>query len=281
MATNIREIESTGSLRQHGSNPLKVARIRGINLRVDDVRSSTRFYQTALQMEPLYVGENESFLSWGHDDFLGFFAERVRWRRPYEGVYREGKLWRPHSWHHVELRMEASNYETAIHDMKEKQLVPLSLNSTVSPEIVERDLPGVEIRPSPEGWLLVSTIADPEGRSLEIIYDKAKPPGLERPGILGVELSVESHGDIHAFYQQLGMESFQCSPERCRSQALSEQEWVLEKAEPVGLRGFVLSVTEKILGHAQRYARSLGLSVDEMTHRVESPEGNRLTLVQT
>ncbi|MDQ7828154.1 MAG: hypothetical protein QN195_08080 [Armatimonadota bacterium] len=168
-----------------------VRRIRGLNLRVTNLRRSVEFYTETLHLQVEGSFGREAFLRWSDgEDFLGLFARQTA------GL------------HHIELRLFAPNADTALADLAQRRLLPFvrKLGSTsMAPQVLKRRFAeDVEVvRPLLETPLFVE-VSDPDGRSIELVYLYPDRTVRETPGLLEIEVASSRPDRLKLFYQQVG-----------------------------------------------------------------------------
>lgn len=115
---------------------------------VRDLSAALRFYTSTLALLPRGV--------YGREDFLGLFSARFP------------------GWHHVEFRLMATDPDEALGDLEARNLLRLVRRIGRSYKdqdaVASRVSRGVEIFFPLIQTPLVAELADPEGRSIELVY---------------------------------------------------------------------------------------------------------------
>ncbi len=238
-------------------NP-SVRRICGLNLRVPDLEQAVAFYRNILGLKERGVFGKEAFLQWRAqgEDFLGFFTSPTR------------------GWHHMELRLRASNAQAAFRDLQSKALLERlrSLGSSeVHSEVLRRWVAaGVETFTPLQGALLVAELADPDGRMLELVYLKEDYAILELPGLLAVEIETPYPDAVAAFYSQVG---FIHTPEGL--EAASGQKLLIRQGERVGWVRATLAISSQAYTRLGKPSRSTAGGAMSLL----DPNGYELTIL--
>jgi len=219
-------------------NP-SVRRICGLNLKVRDLEQAVAFYKNILGLKERGVFGKEAFLKWRAqgEDFLGFFMSPTL------------------GWHHMELRLIASDTQTAFRDLQSKALLERlrSLGSSeVDSAVLRRWVASrVETFTPLREALLVAELADPDGRMLELVYLKEDYAVLELPGLLAVEIETLYPDAVAAFYSHVG---FIHTPEGL--EAASGQKLLIRKGERAGWVRATLAISSQTYTRLGKFSRS-------------------------
>ncbi len=237
-----------------------VQRIISLNLRICDLNRSLAFYKDILGLEIKAAYGREAFLQWkpGAEDFLGLFA------RPSLG------------WHHVELRLHASDAQTALAYLDSKHLLA-SLRSVGSSYLDRKALrryvpPEVEIFTPLTTASLVAELPDPDGRFLELVFLPEAYAEIEVPGWLAIEVESPRPDGVNAFYSQLGL--LPTSQGLCC--ASGQRLVVRQGGRPSWLRA-TIAVPRDAISRLKDRATTL----QEGVVSVEDPDGHAFVLVTT
>lgn len=217
-----------------------VRRICGLNLKVRDLDQAVAFYKNILGLETRGVFGKEAFLQWRAqgEDFIGFFTS-------HHG-----------GWHHMELRLMASDAQTAFRDLQSKALIDQLRSvgsSEVNSEVLRRWVASeVETFTPLVGALLVAELADPDGRMLELVYLKEDYAALELTGLLAVEIETPHPDAVAAFYSQVGLLH---TPEG--SVAASGQKLLIRKGERLEWVRATLAISSQAYTRLAKFSRGM------------------------
>lgn len=157
----------------------------------------------------------------------------------------------------MELLLKAPDVPTALHDLQTKGLIDRLRSvgsSEVRPQALCRWIPsGVETFTPLTEAVLVAELADPDGRVLELVYNRGDSTTLEVPGLLAIEIQTRYPDAVAEFYSQLG---FVCTLRGLI--AASGQRLLIEEGEQREWVRIVLVVDHQRYVRLKEFSRGLG-----------------------
>lgn len=226
-------------------------RIRGVNLFVGDLNLAVEYYERRMGLVLDGRFGREAFLCWrsGGEDFLGLFQGRNR------------------GWHHVEVRLLATDLTEALDDLESRGLMPFvqSAGSSTSLSALRARMPrSISVFTPLSRSPLIAEVADPEGRMIELWYLEEDYSDMEIPGLVAIEISSARQEQVIGFYERIGFRRTGAALE-----AASGQRLVVHKGTDRQWIRIVATVSDKVY---ESLAHSMPASADR-SFLLRDPDG--------